>query len=102
MSISVCFLGDEVRLGEMLKLPMRLMTTTKKMVRVMIVAGLQHSDAQAKTATCILSGDKLLLGENHLFRTPKRPRAAKMASLLFLQHYDRGSCAYFKKHFEVN
>jgi hypothetical protein len=86
----------------MLKLPMRLMTTTKKMVRVMIVARHQHSDAQAKTATCILIGDKLLLGENHLFRVPTRPRAAEMARLLFLQHYDRGRCAYSKKYFEVN
>jgi hypothetical protein len=67
--ISVCILGDEVRQGEMLKLPTRLMTTTKKMVRVMIVAVHQHSNAQAKKKTCILSGDQLLLWENHLFKT---------------------------------
>jgi len=55
----------------MLKLPMRLMTTTKKMVRVMIVAVHQHLGAQAKTKTCILSGDQLLLWEKSLFKTQR-------------------------------
>ena len=58
------FLGDGVRLGEMLKLPMRLMTTTEKMVG-MILAGYQHSNALVKLGTDILSGDRRLLWVNN-------------------------------------
>lgn len=77
------FLGDEVHLGEMLKLPMRLMTTTKKMVWVMIVAVHQHLGAQTKTKTCILIGDQLLLWEKYLFKTQRDPEPPKWLGCSF-------------------
>jgi hypothetical protein len=62
----------------------------------MILVGNQHSDAQAESATYILSGDQLLLDENQLFRTSKNLKPTRWLIRSFLQHYDRGNRPYSK------
>lgn len=83
----------------MLKLPMRLMTTTRNRVGGLILAGLQDSNARFITATKILSNDWRLLFENQSSKILNLPRAATMISLLFLQnpHDAPASCTKDEK-----
>lgn len=68
------------------------MTTTGKMVRVMIVAEHQHYEAYANSAKCILSSGKHILGMSIYSEPQRNLEDTRMDGLLFLQHYDRRNC----------
>ena len=61
----------------MLKLPIRLMTTTKKEVESN-VAGYLHSNAQVQMVTDLLSFGSCLLWEGQPFRTPNISRVTEI------------------------